>query len=305
MRAPVEEKLQGTLEARLGESFKLVSERLEMVHKGLGEMQNLATGVGDLKRALTNVKSRGGGCEVQLGMLLDDMLAPDQYAQNVSIAPGSREIVEYAIRFPGKTDDVPLYLPIDAKFPQEDYDRLLQAQESGIVAEVERAGLALERAIRTQANLIADKYIRPPYSTEFAIMYLPTEGLYAEAIRRAGLVSDLQTRHRVTLAGPTTLSVLLNALQMGFRTLAIEKRSSEVWKVLSAAKVEFRKYGEVWDKLEKQLATAQKTVSEAGTRTKVMERTLRGVEVLEVEGPMALPAPDREQEIDGLGDEGA
>lgn len=282
----VDEKLQGTLEARLGESFKLVSDRLELVHKGLGEMQTLATGVGDLKRVLTNVKSRGGWGEVQLGMLLDDMLTPEQYEKNVRIRPGSGEIVEFVVRLPGKGDGSPLYLPIDAKFPHEDYERLVLVQEAGNAEDAEKAAQALERTVRTQAKSICEKYVHPPYSTDFAIMYLPTEGLFAEIIRRPGLCSELQSQHRVMVTGPTTLAALLNSLQMGFRTLAIEKRSSEVWQVLGAAKAEFKKYGEVWDKLSKQLATAQNTVSEAGRRTRAVAKTLRDVETLE------LPASD-------------
>ncbi|WP_374571946.1 DNA recombination protein RmuC [Phenylobacterium sp.] len=286
MRATVEEKLQGTLEARLGESFKQVSERLEAVHKGLGEMQTLATGVGDLKRVLTNVKSRGGWGEVQLGMLLEDMLTPEQFEKNVRIRPEATEIVEFAVRLPGKGDGAPVYLPIDAKFPHEDYERLLIAQEAGAVDEVEQAGAALERAVRGQARTISDKYVHPPFSTDFAIMYLPTEGLFAEIIRRPGLCGDLQTKHRVIVTGPTTLTAVLNSLQMGFRTLAIEKRSSEVWQVLAAAKAEFGRYAQVWDKLSKQLATAQNTINDAGVRTRALERTLRKVEQAE------LPAPD-------------
>lgn len=282
MRATVEEKLQGTLEQRLGESFKLVSERLEQVHKGLGEMQSLATGVGDLKRVLTNVKSRGGWGEVQLGILLEDMLQPEQYAQNVRIKPDSGETVEFAVRLPGKGEGPPVFLPIDAKFPQEDYERLLAAQDAGGAEEVEKAGGALERAIRAEAKRICEKYVCPPHSTDFAIMYLPTEGLFAEVIRRPGLCSDIQSKHRVMMTGPTTLAALLSSLQMGFRTLAIEKRSSEVWQVLSAAKTEFRKYGEVWDKIGRQLDSAKKTVDEAGRRTRAVERKLRDVETLEV-----------------------
>jgi DNA recombination protein RmuC len=296
MRATVEEKLQGTLEQRLGESFKLVSERLEQVHKGLGEMQSLATGVGDLKRVLTNVKSRGGWGEVQLGILLEDMLLPDQYAQNVRIKPDSGEMVEFAVRLPGKGDGPPVFLPIDAKFPQEDYDRLLAAQDAGGAEEVEKAGAALERAIRAEAKRICEKYVCPPHSTDFAIMYLPTEGLFAEVIRRPGLCSDIQTKHRVMMTGPTTLAALLSSLQMGFRTLAIEKRSSEVWQVLSAAKTEFRKYGEVWDKIGRQLDSAKKTVDEAGRRTRAVERKLRTVETLEagtsVDQVLGLTAAD-------------
>jgi DNA recombination protein RmuC len=295
MRATVDEKLQGTLETRLGESFKLVSERLEMVHKGLGEMQTLATGVGDLKRVLTNVKSRGGWGEVQLEMLLEDLLTVDQYAKNVRVRPDSGEIVEFAVRLPGKSEGAPVLLPIDAKFPHEDYDRLLTAQESGLPDEVEKAALALERAVRAQAKAISEKYVHPPHSTDFAIMYLPTEGLFAEVVRRPGLCSELQATHRVMLTGPTTLAALLTSLQMGFRTLAIEKRSSEVWQVLGAAKAEFRKYGEVWNKLGKQLDTAKKTVEEAGRRTRAVERKLRDVETVEIPGVdelFQLPSPD-------------
>jgi DNA recombination protein RmuC len=282
MRATVEEKLQGTLEKRLGESFQLVSDRLEQVHKGLGEMQTLATGVGDLKRVLSNVKSRGGWGEVQLGMLLEDMLTREQFATNVRIRPDSGEVVEYAVRLPGRgDDDRPLWLPIDAKFPHEDYDRLLQAQDSGVPEDVEKAALALERAIRAQAKSVCEKYVHPPHSTDFAIMYLPTEGLFAEVIRRPGLAIELQTKHRVMVQGPTTLAALLNSLQMGFRTLAIEKRSSEVWQVLGAAKAEFMKYGQVWEKLGRQLDTAKRTVDEAGRRTRAVTKRLRDVETLE------------------------
>lgn len=282
MRETVEEKLQGTLEKRLGESFKLVSDRLEQVHKGLGEMQTLATGVGDLKRVLSNVKSRGGWGEVQLGMLLGDMLTQDQFSANVHIRPDSSEVVEYAVRLPGQGDgDMPIWLPIDAKFPQEDYERLLQAQDRGVVEEVEKAASALENVIRLQAKTISEKYVHPPHSTDFAIMYLPTEGLFAEVIRRPGLAHEMQTKHRVMIQGPTTLAALLNSLQMGFRTLAIQKRSSEVWKVLGEAKAEFTLYGKVWEKLGKQLDTARKTVDEAGRRTRAVSRKLRDVEMLE------------------------
>jgi DNA recombination protein RmuC len=282
MRATVEEKLQGTLESRLGESFKHVSERLEQVHRGLGEMQTLATGVGDLKRMLTNVKSRGGWGEVQLGMLLEDLLTTDQYAKNVHIPPDSPEAVEFAVRLPGKNDDESIFLPVDAKFPYEDYERLLTAQESGQLEDIEKSASALERAVRTQAKTISEKYVHPPHSTDFGIMYLPTEGLFAEVARRPGLCSEIQANHRVMLTGPTTLAALLTSLQLGFRTLAIEKRSSEVWQVLGAAKAEFRKYGEVWNKLGKQLDTARKTVEEAGRRTKAVERKLRDVEMIEL-----------------------
>ncbi len=290
MRATVEEKLQGTLEKRLGESFQIVSDRLEQVHKGLGEMQTLATGVGDLKRVLSNVKSRGGWGEVQLGMLLEDMLTRDQFASNVRIRPDSGEVVEYAVRLPGRgVDDQPLWLPIDAKFPLEDYDRLLLAQDGGNADEVEKTALALERTVRLQAKVICEKYVHPPHSTDFAIMYLPTEGLFAEVIRRPGLTSEIQSKHRVLVQGPTTLGALLSSLQMGFRTLAIEKRSSEVWQVLGVAKAEFAKYGDVWEKLGRQLDTAKRTVDEAGRRTRAVTRKLRDVEMLEGSEPAGLP----------------
>ncbi|KSU65163.1 DNA recombination protein RmuC [Arthrobacter sp. NIO-1057] len=281
MRETVDEKLQGTLEKRLGESFELVSKRLEMVQQGLGEMQSLAQDVGGLKRVLTNVKSRGSWGEVQLSRQLEDILTADQYEQNVEVVPGSRAVVEFAVILPGREAGT-IYLPIDSKLPQEDYERLLDAQESGEKSAIDAAAKALDRAIIEQAKLISSKYIAPPYSTDFAIMYLPTEGLFAEVVRSPGLASKLQTEHRVLVTGPTTLMSLLNSLQMGFRTLAIEKRSSEVWQVLSAAKEEFRKYGDVWDKLGKQLATAQNTVREAGTRTRAVERKLKDVQTLEV-----------------------
>ncbi len=285
MRQTVDEKLQGTLEKRLGESFTLVSDRLEQVQKGLGEMQALASDVGGLKRVLTNVKARGGWGEVQLARQLEDLLTADQYAENVAVRPGSNDRVEFAVKLPGQGDgEKPVWLPIDSKFPQEDYERLIAAQELGDIAATEVAGKEVERAIVAQAKLISSKYVDPPHTTDFGIMYLPTEGLFAEVIRRPGLVSRLQNEHRVTVVGPTTLMAMLTSLQMGFRTLAIEKRSSEVWTVLSAAKTEFRKYGDVWDKLGKQLQTAQNTVSEAGRRTRAVERRLQGVESLEIGG---------------------
>lgn len=283
MRETVDEKLQGTLEKRLGESFALVSDRLEQVQKGLGEMQTLASDVGGLKRVLTNVKNRGGWGEVQLSRQLEDILAPGQYEQNVVIKSGTQESVEFAVKLPGRDDERPVYLPIDSKFPQEDYERLLDAQERGDRTEIEAASKSLERAILAQAKTIASKYIDPPRSTDFAIMYLPTEGLFAEVVRRPGLASKLQTELRILITGPTTLMSLLNSLQMGFRSLAIEKRSSEVWQVLSAAKAEFQKYGQVWDKLGRQLETAQKTVKEAGVRTRAVARKLRDVEVMDID----------------------
>jgi len=261
MRETVDEKLQGTLEKRLGESFKLVSDNLEAVQRGLGEMKNLATDVGSLQKVLTNVKSRGGWGEVQLERQLEDLLAPNQYAKNVKIKPDTNDVVEFAVKLPGRADGEHVYLPIDSKFPQEDYERLQLAQESGTPEEIANATKAVEKAIRTQAKLISDKYLHVPVSTDFAIMYLPTEGLFAEVVRRPGLTSDLQNTYRVLVTGPTTLMSLLNSLQMGFKTLAIEKSASDVWKVLGAAKTEFTKYAGVMDKLAKQLETAQNTVS--------------------------------------------
>ncbi|MEJ6489057.1 DNA recombination protein RmuC [Leucobacter sp. USCH14] len=310
MRETVDEKLQGTLERRLGESFRLVSDRLEQVQKGLGEMQTLASDVGGLKRVLTNVKNRGSWGEVQLARQLEDMLTPEQYAENVAVRPGSAERVEFAVKLPGRGDDrETVWLPIDSKFPQEDYERLLEAQERGDRGEVEAASKVVERVIITQAKLIRDKYLEPPHTTDFGIMYLPTEGLFAEVIRRPGLTSRLQSEFHVTVAGPTVLMSLLNSLQLGFRTLAIERRSSEVWKVLSAAKGEFQKYGQVWEKLGKQLATAQNTVSEAGRRTRAVEKRLRAVETLEPAGSAStaiddmLPVAERDHTTEGLWDD--
>lgn len=287
MRATVEEKLQGTLEKRLGESFALVSERLENVQRGLGEMQALAVGVGDLKRVLTNVKARGGWGEMQLGALLGSLLAAEQFAEQVAVT-GSANRVDFAIRLPGGEGGAPVWLPIDAKFPVEDYERLLAAQESGDSAALEAAGRALEQAIRIQAKSISDKYISPPATTDFAILYLPGEGLFAEVIRRAGLVDDLQRKHRVAVAGPTTLAALLNSLQMGFRTLAIQQRSSEVWRVLGEAKAEFEKYGGLIDRLKKHLDAAQNTVEEVGVRTRAVNRRLRNVETIDTGPPPLL-----------------
>ena len=291
MRKTVDEQLQGTLEKRLGESFKLVSDRLEAVHKGLGEMQQLAAGVGDLKRVLTNVKTRGTWGEVQLGALLDQILTPQQFERNVKPRPGSNEIVEFAIRLPGPEDapESVVWLPIDAKFPQEDYHRLLDASESGDPDAVQRAVAALSRAVESAAAGIRDKYLAPPHTTDFGILFLPTEGLYAEVARQPDLLDRLQRRHRVVPAGPITLSAILNSLQMGFRTLAIEKRSSEVWKVLSAVKTEFGKFGDVLDKVKKQLDTASRSIDQTGTRSRAIERRLRSVEELPPEDdPAAL-----------------
>ncbi len=280
MRRTVDEQLQTTLEKRLTESFKRVSDNLEAVQKGLGEMQTLATGVGDLKRVLTNVKTRGTWGEVQLGALLEEILAPDQYAKNVVTRDDSREMVEYAVRLPGRDGDAGsvVWLPIDAKFPQEDYLRLQEASERGDVEAVEAAAAALVRAVQTSAKDIQEKYLNPPKTTDFAILFLPTEGLYAEIVRRPGQVEELQRVYRVVVAGPTTLAALLNSLRMGFRTLAIEKRSSEVWQVLGAVKTEFGKFGEMISRARRHLEAASSTLDESGKRSRAMERRLRTVE---------------------------
>ncbi|KAG0085813.1 hypothetical protein BGZ92_008691, partial [Podila epicladia] len=333
MRRTVDEKLHATLEQRLGESFQLVSERLEQVHRGLGEMHNLAAGVGDLKRVLTNVKTRGTWGEVQLGALLEQLLTPEQYAVNIATVPGSSERVEFAIRLPGlgnegstasrrrahggktskdveaseeiqgasaedgganqaslskkavEDDDYlewgdPVWLPIDAKFPSEDYERLLLAQDQADAIGVEEASRGLEARIKQEAKKIAEKYLSPPYTTDFALLYLPTEGLYAEVLRRPGLSDLLQRKYRITLTGPTTLTALLNSLQMGFRTLAIEKRSSEVWQVLGAVKTEFSKFGDVLSRTKSQLETVTRSIDMAQQRTRVMHKKLRTVEAL-------------------------
>lgn len=295
MRATVDEKLHETLEKRLGESFKQVADRLEQVHKGLGEMQTLAAGVGDLKRVLTNVKTRGTWGEVQLGMLLEQILTREQYEKNVATKPGSRDRVEFAIRLPGQGGDAPVWLPIDSKFPVEDYERLVQAAERADPVAVEEAAKALEMRLRTEARTIRDKYVDPPATTDFAILYLPTEGLFAEALRRPGLSDDLQREFRVTIAGPTTLSAILNSLQMGFRTLAIEKRSSEVWLVLGAVKTEFGRFGEVLAATKRQLQTVTNSIDAAEVRTRAMERRLKGVEV--------MPEPDAQRLIGSAEDD--
>jgi DNA recombination protein RmuC len=295
MRATVEEKLQSTLEARLGESFRLVSERLEQVHRGLGEMQTLATGVGDLKRVLTNVKTRGTFGEVQLAALLEQVLTPEQYATNVATRPGSSERVEFAVRLPGRDDGVPVWLPIDAKFPAEDYERLLAAHDAADAAAIDAAGRALEARIRSEARTLREKYVEPPHTTDFGILFLPTEGLFAEVLRRPGLTEALNRDLRVVIAGPTTLFAMLNSLQMGFRTLALEKRSAEVWQVLGAVKTEFGKFGDVLARLKSQLATASNTIEQAETRTRAMDRRLRAVEALPAEqADRLLPAEPRD-----------
>ena len=286
IRRTVDEKLHATLEQRLGESFKLVSDRLEQVHRGLGEMQTLATGVGDLKRVLSNVKIRGTWGEVQLAALLEQLLTPEQYVKNVVTRSTGSDRVEFAIRLPGRDlgddDQRPVWLPIDAKFPLEDYQRLLDAQERGDPAALDAAVRGLELRLREEARKIHDKYVEPPYTTDFAILYLPTEGLYAEALRRPGLVDVLQRDWRICIAGPTTLSALLNSLQMGFRTLAIERRSSEVWAVLGAIKTEFGKFGEVLEATRRKLEQASRSIQSAGVRTRQIERKLKSVEALPV-----------------------
>jgi DNA recombination protein RmuC len=289
MRKTVDEKLHATLEQRLGESFKLVSDRLEKVHQGLGEMQQLAIGVGDLKRVLTNVKTRGTWGEVQLAMLLEQVLTPDQYAKNVETVPGSGERVEFAIRLPGQDDGGhPVWMPIDAKFPKEQYERLVEAAELADTEGVSAAGRDLERAMRTEAKTIAEKYLSPPLTTDFAILFLPTEGLYAEVMRRPGLADELQRSCRISIAGPSTLSALLNSLQMGFRTLALEKRSSEVWQVLGAVKTEFGKFGDVLAATKTTLERAAKNIEQAETRTRQMTRKLKSVEALPAETAQLL-----------------
>lgn len=290
MRATVDEKLHATLEQRLGESFKQVADRLEQVHKGLGEMQGLARDVGALNRVLTNVKTRGVFGEVQLAGLLEQVFTPEQYAMNVATVPGSSERVEFAIRLPGQGgagggagrggDARPLWLPIDAKFPREDYERLLNASEAADAVAMEAAAKAIELRLRLEAKSIREKYVAPPHTTDFGILFLPTEGLYAEALRRPGLAEALQREHKVMLAGPTTLLALLNSLQMGFRTLALEKRSSEVWEVLGAVKTEFGKFGDVLAKTKKKLEEASDTIDKAEVRTRAMARQLRTVEAL-------------------------
>ena len=297
MRRTVDEKLHDTLEKRLGESFKLVSDRLDTVHKGLGEMQQLATGVGDLKRVLTNVKARGTWAEVQLGAILEQVLTPEQFNKNVCIRPDTAERVEFAVRLPGPLDDPAtcVWLPIDSKFPQEDWLRLQDASDQGDVAAVQAASDALMRTVRGSAREIHDKYVHPPASTDFAIMFLATEGLFAEVLRHPSLVSDLQLQYRVVVAGPTTLAAILTSLRMGFQTLVVEQRAAEVWRVLGAVKTEFGKFGDVLDKVKRQLNTASRTIEETGQRSRAMEKKLRSAERLpdaEAAIVLALPSTD-------------
>ncbi len=280
MRATVDEKLQGTLERRLGESFKLVSERLEQVHQGLGAMQQLASDVGGLQRVLTNVKTRGGWSEWQLGVLLDEMLASEQFAKNVKMRDDTDERVEFAIKLPGDENGAPVWLPVDAKFPMEHYDRLAVAQEKGDPAAVETATKTLETQLKRCAKDICEKYINPPKTTDFALMFLPSEGLYAEAIRRVGLVQNVQRDCRVTFVGPTTLAALLNSLQMGFRTLAIQKRSSEVWNLLAVVKSEFGKFGDALSAVKEKIEQASRKMEDVDVRSRVITKKLRDVEEL-------------------------
>ncbi|HET9367154.1 MAG TPA: DNA recombination protein RmuC [Candidatus Udaeobacter sp.] len=280
MRATVDEKLQGTLEKRLGESFKLVSDRLEQVHQGLGAMQQLASDVGGLQRVLTNVKTRGGWSEWQLGVLLEEMLTPEQFAKNMKTRDDTDERVEFAIKLPGDENGAPVWLPIDAKFPMEHYQRLTAAQESGDSTAVEAAMKILETQLKRCAKDICEKYINPPKTTDFALLFLPSEGLYAEAIRRVGLVQNVQRDCRVTFVGPTTLAALLNSLQMGFRTLAIQKRSSEVWNLLAAVKTEFGKFGEALSAVKEKIDQASRKMEDVDVRSRVITKKLRDVEEL-------------------------
>mgnify|MGYP005835798895 CR=1 FL=1 len=301
MRRTVDEKLHDTLEKRLGESFKLVSDRLEAVHKGLGEMQSLANGVGDLKRVLTNVKARGTWAEVQLGAILEQILAPGQFERNVRVRPDRAETVEFAIRLPGARNDAAssVWLPIDSKFPQEDYLRLQDAAERGDPEGLQKAAEALAQAVRLAARDVRDKYVSPPYTTDFAIVFLATEGLYAEVLRQPGLMDELLHRYRVVVAGPTTLAAILSSLRMGFQTLAIEQRAAEVWRILGAVKSEFAKFGEVLGKVKRQLETASRTIDQTAVRTRAMERTLRAVEQLperEAAEVLQLPRSERDEE---------
>ncbi len=304
MRKTVDEKLQSTLEKRLGESFKQVSERLELVHKGLGEMQNLATGVGDLKKVLSNVKTRGVLGEYQLGNILEQLLSPDQYAQNVATKKGSQANVEYAIKLPGKLDEGEVWLPIDSKFPMESYQYLLNAYDSGDKEAISGAQKTLLRVIESFAKDISENYIDPPHTTDFGIMFLPVESLYAEVLRHPGAFEKLQRQYRITVTGPTTLSALLNSLQMGFRTLAVQKRSSEVWKVLSAVKTEFSKFSEYLKKVHEQVNRASNTLDTLrSTRANAMERKLRNIQTMDslqaqkiIELPEEMTAEDEDLE---------
>jgi len=289
MRRTVDEKLHATLEQRLGESFKLMSERLEQVHKGLGEMQTLASSVGDLKRVMTNVKTRGTWGEMQLGTIIDNVLTAEQYARNVKTVPGSDELVEFAIRLPGRSNEAPVWLPVDSKYPVEHYQRLMDAQESADKAAIQAAGNAFETSIRGEARKIHAKYVAPPYTTDFAVLYLPTEGLFAEVMRRPGLVEAVQNETRVMITGPANFAAMLSSLQMGFKTLAIEKRSSEVWGVLGQVKTEFAKFGEAVDATRKSIDAAARKFEQGDVRTRAIQRKLRDVQELPAPDPAAVP----------------
>jgi len=296
MRETVDEKLQSTLERRLGESFKQVSERLEQVHQGLGDMRTLAAGVGDLKKVLTNVKSRGTWGEVQLGALLEEILSPDQYLKNVKPQEQGGEVVEFAIKLPGQGDSDSVLIPVDAKFPVEDYSRLIDAQERGDTAAAEEAVRQLEASIKKAAKDISQKYLAPPRTTDFGIMFLPSEGLYAEVIRRAALVQHLQREYRIVVSGPSTFAAFLNSLQMGFRTLAIQKRSGEVWKVLGEVKAAFGRFGESLDMVRKRLDQAASSVDDAQKKTRTLTGKLKAVESL---SDTNAPVPVADTEADG------
>lgn len=297
MRRTVDEKLHATLEQRLGDSFKLVSEKLEQVHAGLGEMKNLAGSVGDLKRVMTNVRSRGTWGEVQLGAIMESLLTAEQFDRNVKTVPGSNDLVEFAVRMPGKGDDAPVWLPVDSKYPIEHYQRLQDAHDSLDKAVIQQASAAFESSIRAEAKKISTKYVSPPHTTDFAILFLPTEGLFAEVARIPGLVEALQNEHRIVVAGPTTLAAMLNSLRLGFRTLAIEKRSSEVWGILGSVKTEFQKFGDIVDATKKSIDAAAKKFDEVGRRTRAVQRKLRDVETLPV---AAQPAALATEELLGL-----
>ncbi len=293
IRRTVDEKLQSTLEKRLGESFQMVSRHLESVHRGLGEMQKLAQGVGDLKRVLSNVKTRGTWGEIAAGTLLEQILAPDQYDTNVVTREGSGQRVEFAVRLPGRDDHQEVvWLPIDAKFPKEVYERVIEAADSGQPELLEAVSREFERVVRQSARTISEKYLNPPRTTDFGIMFLASEGLYAEVVRRPGLVEQLQREYRIVVTGPTTLAALLNSLQMGFRTLAIQKRSSEVWNILAQVKTEFGKFGVVLEKVKKKLTQASNTIDEAGRRSRAIQRRLRTVQDLPEAQPAAEPLPE-------------
>ncbi len=298
MRQTVDEKLHATLERRLGESFQLVGERLEQVYKGLGEMQSLAAGVGDLKKVLTNVKMRGTWGEMSLGFLLEELFTPEQYAKNIVTKKGSLERVEFALRLPGRAQgEGEVYLPIDAKFPDADYQRLLEAQDRADPALIEESAKNLEKCIKAEAKKIQEKYLDPPHTTDFGIMFLPLESLYAEVLRRPGLCESLQRDCRIVVTGPTTLAALLNSLQMGFRTLAIEKRSSQVWALLGAVKTEFGKFGDLLDKTSKKIQEAGNTIEDAAKKSRTIEKKLKNVQELPVDATLRmLGEPDEDKE---------